>query len=1559
MFLIPICLGRMTASGRILRSGSVALLLLLDVLWPRFAWCVSAQSSVLWIDGSPHVEIRLEGPFPENAGEMGFLVLLFNKDGNFLWQGGAKLVLGKEPMASGRVKLEKIVDPKAAHDVEISLHVPALGLDYWERIHFAAESAALQHYGVRRIGSFPNEKLLVPVRVNRVTHPIVRKVDLALTLRDADENVILKRVENVPVSDQGTEHVADITPAGLDSAGPLVLEASVENESLGLYLNWTDRAALSHKLSPVTSFETDDATTWYVCSAQPYYLQEWAGEVTKTFPPHIRSFSRYYSPDLYDDRPGTYPALLLDGQEKRSGRQSLRIEYAAGKPAHVFSSMTLPGFPLMARFWVKGNGTKDKLIVHWRDKTDLERPGWGRFISYTFYEVCTLSFEGWKCFRVPVLGEGLQFKTYSGNTQEMDVPVHLLGLSIHPEGGGEEKRSVWLDDVFVETQAGPRDRIALELRADTPDHQLHEKASLLVCAGSGSDHEMGRGRLQLTARDRRGQVVHEQQENVTIPPEGFQVFEFPLGAAWSKNPVGPVDVDVSFLDPSVPGTKKTARMTFKKADSYAVFWDFERNAAYSGYAGGLPAETVAGGAEGSAKALPLEVELKPKPPQGQPQQQPAAPAAGTPEPAHSKPIAQGVQSVLFHPALPGLVDRMDLWVRGGDKPLDLEAGLLDAGRTGVSNKDRNEFWLPKVTVDWQDWRRVEFSAPPVPEYYGDIGRWFFRKPWYPLNLVLRVTPRAEGVSLVWVDNIRVRTHLLPEEELRAEVAFPDDSHLHAPGTPLEVVLANFSSKPKALALAARLQSYQDRTEAEAKPQVTVPPGGRVVQRLVESLRPGIYTLDLDGLDGRSLRETIEVLDASRYFGPNPLEKLASMPDLRSTLSLMVEPIYLDWDNTEPVPGLFHYVWFESLAQQTSANGRYRLRPVVGFSADWAGPEAQDSVAKATYTRYMANHLQVPARLADWSAYVRQVLRNYRGRFAQWVFWENPDLKDAPQSIPPQKYPEMLRIFKQWVSLYDPGSKVIAGGFNMDKTLDYLEQIENPAALEFDEMAVRMNIGELSPEEADVESFLDELNRLLKIEETGRRVQVSELDWGIGEYVSPPQHAAYHARASLILNSRGADLHQFSFINVGQSFSGYGIFYRTEYGNSENIQTFKPTHVPKPAYFALVHIRKFLEEWKFVKSVQIADLDLQANRAFIYRNAAGDLAAAVWRVRPGARLYRIPASWKEASASDAFGFDVSLAHGIPCTALPTLVRLPASYSAEHLAFELRHMTPADGKDAVTLDLHLGEPDSCQRANYGATGSTETVRKMGKLPGGRKLNEAFVQGLLTEQFEFQLEQPGDLLLSRRWMLEGDGHKLFLRLNGGPETTWDLTPGKTGQPGLRESTFVLRRAAAGRNVLAIRYEKPGNCSGYRLEPMPAAGFIDLARWGVLQALQTKGEFQRYRSASGTPLTIGKTRYDNGVGTHAVALVEYPLDGQFSAFEVTGGLDSVNEGRGSAIFEIHVDGSERASSGLLNGFSRPVTLKVDKLENARRLFLVVKDAGDGNADDLADWVDGKLFLK
>ena len=1527
------------------------------VLTLEAASAANVRSSIIFVKGEPHLEVKLDsiaaaaGPKP-----IDFSFFLFNKDGNYIWTGRGKLERVEGKPLSTRMKLQKLTDARSAHHVEIEFHRPDLQVSSFELIRFAAEDAAIQAYGIRRFGNYPDEKLKLFGGLNKARKPKLEKVDFNISLRDVDDNVVFKKVESVQITNALTDFDLDITPDD-QSTGPFSLECSIDDEANGIAFNWTERLAFSNALVPVTSFEIND-NTWFVAPADPYHMRGgYAGsdEITKIVKPTMKSYSRYYSPQLYPDKSADYPAIQYDDKTKRSGEQSLRIEYRSTQTANVWSMLTLPGAPLMARFWVKGNQTKDRLVVHWRDQTDLMRAGWGRFASWTHKTVGTLDFEGWKEFRVPVLGLGLQVKSYSGNTQDIDLPIYLLALTIHPQRGKEpESRTLWLDDIFAETQARVQDRLKLELRTDTSDRLLHPDAAIFVSIENGSGRDIKPGRLQVQMKDRNGKSVRELSEQIEVPANSVRVRRIPLKEVSEKKPEGPIEITATFADIKTHGLRTSDLITLKSARSSALIWDFEKGGSYNGYKTKTGSSTVAGGADGSKRSLYLEVEGKPLTEEEikrlKQRRQPVP--------------TQTINRCLLHPALPGMPDRIEMMLKGGTKTVWLDPILVDAGRAGVMNKNENEFWLPRIKVDWQDWRKVELVAPPVPNHFGDKERFFFRQPWYPLNLVFQVAIGGKEKSGVFIDNIRLRTHLPKDEELQVQVDYPDDSRIHPPGAPLKLLVTNFSSEPKTLNINFSMESYQQRTAASGSKPAVVRPGEKIAVTLVESLKPGIFTLVAEAEGQKRLSKaaiesgTIMVLDSKEYFGDKPLEFLGSMPEIRRSLDSTIEDIYLDWDNSEPVPGLYHYHWFAMEGKKKSTDGAYELRPVVGFSADWSGRESQDAIAKARYVRYMANHLQVPVRMRDWSHFVRQMVRKYKGRFRQWVFWENADLKDAPQHIPPATYPIMLSIFKKWVDLYDPKAEVIAGGFNMDKTLEYLESIEEPSRLEFDRFGVRMNVGELSPEDADVEGFLDELNSLLKLKETGRKVEVSVLDWGIGGYVTPAQQAAYHARASLILDSRGAEPHRFSFINFGLSYEGYGIFYRTQYGNSENVQTFKPIHVPKPAYFSLRHTRDFLARWKFLRGVQIPDANREANRAFIYWGDQQRLAVVLWRTLQEARLYRMPSGWKGAKARDAFGFPVDLTKGLQAASLPTFIELPAGSAVDQITYDLRVLRPSDGRDVVLLDLHLNEPDSCKRAGYFAKGETTSSTKPGKVPGGAKLKEVFSEGIEAEQFDFVMARAANILVSRRWHFDGTGQKIWIKLNDGEEESWDLTRGKANYPSLRESTFILRNAGAGKNRIAIRYEKPGNCSGYRVEQLPGDS-IDLVRWGILNAAQSRGELQRYKSASGSPLTIGKESYRSGLGAHAVSYIEYPLDGLFKSFEVTVGIDGVTDGRGSVIFQVLADGQEKVNSGLVSGFSKPKRLKLEGLENTRRLLIIVNDAGDGNQDDLANLVDGKLVLK
>jgi hypothetical protein len=1567
-----------------LTTGRAVILALLLTAAPLRA---GVETRVVWVAGQPHAEVTIDAQPPAPLKDINLPAELTDAQGTNVWTGVIKVAaMGPRPWQT-RFLLPNVKDAKKQH--KLRLRLPDQWLDdYLEEIYFAAESAPVQTYGLRARGFFPARKVSLTLGLNGFKSADARDVPVTLRLRDGDDNAVLTRQAAVQPAREPRLHLLDVTPDAA-ATGPFSLDVNVESEANQLFFNAGLKFAQANARVPTSSMEHGDPALWF------------AGSPANR--PSYQTLQYYYSPHLTDLLRYDTPAIRYDRKHKHSGRQSLRIDYPVNREADVWSLQVLPAKPLAVGLWVRGNGSHDQLVIHFEDNSNFTAPAWQRNANFSSAVIGTLDFTGWRRFRVPVLGEGLQVSGTKGSTEKVDAPVRILALTIKPEplpkgADANATRSVWLDDLDTETQVQPAEALSMELQLDDVHGRLTPAGTVAVAVGNGLATPCKRGKVMLTAR--AGDTpLWTRTVDLPVEAETFAVTEVPLKDLADKQPRGPVDLDATFQDVGQPGARITRRVTLKAAAHAGIVHDFEEPITFSGYepgkVGKSAAQVVAGGAQGSAHSLALPV----KPP---------------PED----------NSILFHPALPGIPDRVEIMVHGGDRPVTLQPWFIDSAYTGIWLRPYNLFWADPITVDWQGWRQVTIPAPPIPAYHGDKNRYFLFRPWYPLNFAIGAQLVAgETPTEIRLDNLRVVTHLSDDELLKAELEYPDDTHIHPPGAALRLVLTNFAAAPASLPLRYELRSYQGPVSRSGTLDIAVPPGARHKVVLVEALPPGIYDLKVQGIGKTELAAPVLALDARKYFGAQPMDVLINPVLLRWQLGLTTEKTYLDWDNAEPAPYLRHGRWFEEeikklheikilpkdvqpaaarleaavaavaageqavqkpprdpkvgdtlkwhlpaaraeveaatkALEQAKEKYHFTVQPVVGFCAEWAGPEAVETMRKLTYTRWIPNRLQLPRHLIDWSLFVRETQREYKGRFDSWVFWENPDLDDSPQSIPPRTYAPMLEAFARWVKLYSPNARVVAGGFNFPKALDYLQKVPNVAQLSFDELAVQMNLGELAPERADVEGFLDDLNALLRIPERLRTVRLTELDWPIGKYLSPLQQAAYHARAALILDSRGAPPHQLNIMNTGFDFEGYGVCYRVPYGNTAELQTHKPCHIPKPSYFALLESQKFLKEWKYLASVNLSDRSLSDNRAFVYRNAAGALTAAVWRTTDGERIYRVPASWQGAAARDIFGFPASLDAGLRCTLLPTLVLLPVGYRAEQLLFDLRTLEAADGSEPVILDLHLSEADSARRAGHRFTGNVRAVVRGGALLGERKVREPYVEGLESEHVEFDLGQAGNVLLRRRWHFHGDGQRLFVKLNEGPEEAWDQSQGQGNDPGLRETTFVLRHCRSGKNQVAIRYDKPGNCAGYRLEPMPA-DHLPLVRAGMLNSRQTKGEAVKHTSSVGTPLAFGKTPCGDGIGAHATSFIEYPLAGQFMAFEVTVGIDGSTEGRGSVVFHVYVDGKERVSSGPMNGFSKPKTLRVDGLEGARRLILTVTDGEDGNRDDLANWVDGKLYLK
>lgn len=114
-------------------------------------------------------------------------------------------------------------------------------------------------------------------------------------------------------------------------------------------------------------------------------------------------------------------------------------------------------------------------------------------------------------------------------------------------------------------------------------------------------------------------------------------------------------------------------------------------------------------------------------------------------------------------------------------------------------------------------------------------------------------------------------------------------------------------------------------------------------------------------------------------------------------------------------------------------------------------------------------------------------------------------------------------------------------------------------------------------------------------------------------------------------------------------------------------------------------------------------------------------------------------------------------------------------------------------------------------------------------------------------------------------------------------------------------------------------------------------------------------------TPLRIGETAYQEGLGSHANARIVFQIDSPMTKFTADVGIDNnddTSRGRGqaSAVFVVQGDGRELARTPVCRFGQPPQHIEVP-MTDVRQLELIVTDAGDGISYDQADWGDARLI--
>jgi alpha-galactosidase len=109
---------------------------------------------------------------------------------------------------------------------------------------------------------------------------------------------------------------------------------------------------------------------------------------------------------------------------------------------------------------------------------------------------------------------------------------------------------------------------------------------------------------------------------------------------------------------------------------------------------------------------------------------------------------------------------------------------------------------------------------------------------------------------------------------------------------------------------------------------------------------------------------------------------------------------------------------------------------------------------------------------------------------------------------------------------------------------------------------------------------------------------------------------------------------------------------------------------------------------------------------------------------------------------------------------------------------------------------------------------------------------------------------------------------------------------------------------------------------------------------------------------MSIRGTKFEHGIGTHAISRMRVDLGGKAVRFAASVGIDDTAEGQGSAEFIVVGDGRILWRSGVLTGKAPAAKVNVD-VTGVRTLLLRATDGEDGASHDHADWADARIDMR
>lgn len=1411
--------------------------------------------------------------------------------------------------------------------------------------------------------------------------PAHAKVRARLSVADRNESVVADRDFDIPLPPSGaSETRLELAPDKLDAyLPPFTITCDIVSADLPQLSTKTE-----HKLVMANSvFLFDDMSDplarWFTAGypgdlrAHPRSWVGWAHGEAQRASAWTQTTAAVSRVEIPDD---AQPATRNPQSPIPPGRFALRAEFTGDAAFYCGRERLLPGNAFRLGVWVKGDGGGAKLsalVLDYTDAADFWEGGWKRIYDAEV-PLCTLDFTDWRYIEVPLPGNGLGSNNPRGSTEELDFPLELTAFRIEPPKAKEAPAagSVLIGPIVVHTQQEASGTLALHAGYDDPEHHFDPKHGAWVTVQNASPARARSIRAAWALLDRANDLVAKGQADLKLAPREAKGFRIDLArdAPDAARRQGPLRLQIVASDAADAGVAAARELILAKPDSVVALAAFECDRGYLGL-----------------KALSLET----APPPGEPAARTSTEQAHTgrrslalswdrakvPPPRHGQPQPRPVFVASVDPPLPGVPTEVSLWLHGDASGVLFYPIIGDSQGVSHGGHFRTfDLFLARsveppgagngrplqsaVRVDWQGWRQLSFRLPIIPPGWDKSQPVLAFVPSYPLGLHLAIDPAdvAAERGTIFVDDISVRTHLPPEQRLGLSWERADESNVLPPGAAVQVSVANHdAASPRKAVLACGIFDWRGRRIAGADETLELKPGEVRPLTVAKALPIGAYALRLRLTDANqtlaALDEDLVVGTLEPILGGNWLAALRDEWKLRVPINDRYEFVDEDWDWVEHYPGNLQLDSVRQRAGRVAAAGGEPY-VLLGYSAYWAAGIGLEQLKAGAFQRrqrdagHAVDTFLMPERDADWDHYACELMRGVGREVAGFVLWNGPDT--GALAVPPERFAKMLASAGAWRSRYCPATPLLIGGLSRASAIPYLQQLAKLGALDHATGAnVRLDVGRLSPEDARVAEYARQLREALAStrqpalgtqQESGRSVLLTDLDWavekgesGLGAF----DQAAYLIRSDLLLHPQGIRP-ALAIRNDDCARLGLGLTYRRELAVPPLAE--RPATLQlKPAWWGVLRARQWLGpsasrgagRADAAEMVEVQDTIPGRTQCLALRRNDGRATAIVWRNDDGGELSFAHTGLAVEAAEDAFGSPVP-AHG----GRHLVGKVP-------VAFTLREGDWSRVREALGL-LWVsdgGEPAWPQRV----------LAVVKPAPPGRSGG--------VERFAVPVAKGAGLVLRARFILEGEGFKAEVVVNGQVVGVWNLTrsaPELSG--GEREAIFVVPPGTiGGKPEAVVELKAPAGAKVSRVCVLEyRGGDFPLSAVGAVHIAQNIEQPRLGRNVVGGPLAVGRKAFANGIGTFANCLLEFPLNRQFARFSAQVGVDAVTEGKGSVVFEVYADGRKLWASPVMSGLDAPRALDLE-VKGVDRLRLVVTDAGDGNASDAANWCEPTLY--